>query len=69
MKNILIFCKAINFCFSGQISSGRKAARIFGLSPATLSLCLKQNRVIKRTGKKKKHLTDEEEKIIINRFV
>jgi len=54
---------------SGQISSIRKAAKIFGLSHVTLSNCLKQNRVIRRTGGKRKfkYLSQEEENYIAQR--
>jgi len=54
---------------SGQISSIRKAAKIFGLSHVTLSSCLRQNRVIRRTGAKMKYkyLSQEEENHIAQR--
>lgn len=65
-----IFCvKAINICFSGEISSARSAAKIFGLNHSTLNRCLKENRVIARKGSRSKYLTHEEEELITNRFV
>ena len=59
----------MNFCFSGQISSGRSAAKLFGLNHSTLNKCLKENRVIARKGSKSKYLSREEEEAIVNRFV